>query len=169
MTKPAFVFPVIGFWFGETYRGQGKTNRLEFYDDWVLLEQASQGDLEDECLVGMILVDSDGLAATIRSVKRMGCLTSAWKRRLWRLTGRSRHVFYKIDCEFEATGHIAFNDVQRRVCKSLDENGFDFVDEEDLVGEQALDLADHVERMKASVGEARSIQEIYDRLVALGL
>ncbi len=169
MTHPAFVFPVIGFWFSETYHGQGKTNRLEFYDDWVLFEQASQGDLEDERLVGMILIDSDGLTATIRSVNRMGCLTSAWKRRLLRLTGRSRHVFYMIDCEFEAIGRTAFSDVQRRVCKSLDENGFDFVDEEDLVGEQALNLADHVARMKASVQEARSIQEIYDRLVALGL
>jgi hypothetical protein len=168
MLEPAATFPLIAFWFGENYPGQGKTQRFSFYDDWDGLRLASQRDLHEERRIGMTLVDTAGRTWIIRRIWSTGLRTSAWKRTLFRLFGRRDRLLHDVACEFDDRGFTPFAEVQARVCASIEQNPDDWIDDEAVAGEggvEPLDVESVISAVKGAVYRARTIEEIYDRLV----
>lgn len=166
--EPTATFPLIAFWFGENYRGQGKTQRFAFHDDWDGLRLASQGDLHQERRIGMTLVDTAGRTWTIRRIWSTGLRTPAWKRALFRLFGHRDRLLHHVACEFDDRGFTPFVEVQAHVCACIEQNPDDWVDDEALAGEggvEPLDVESVISIAKAAVHRARSIEEIFERLV----
>jgi hypothetical protein len=94
----------------------------------------------------------------------LGPITQTWERALLTLLRQSDDIEHAVDYELEDRGSILFTEVQDRVCRSIDRNPEDWVDDEAMAGESGppVTLADILEASRAAVMQATNVQELSD-------
>jgi hypothetical protein len=129
-------FPVIAFSKVRNLRGDGWKEDFFAYPSWDVIHLANGEELKWNERTGTVFIDNDNQSWVVRQVESVGYRTPAWKRFVAKYLYRDRRfVVHEIACEMEATGPVAFSDVQDRVCRLIEQNSDDWIDDEAMAGE----------------------------------
>jgi hypothetical protein len=166
--EPRLSFPVIGFWLSEETHGHRHNERFRLFSSSRDLHHARLRELRRSQRTGMLLVDNACRAWAVSKVWSVGPRTLIWMRVLLTLFRQSDDIEHAVDYELEDRGLIFFAEVQDRVCRSIDRNPGDWVDDEAIAGEAGppVKLADILEVVKAAVTQATNLKELSDGLDA---
>ena len=165
---PEPVFPIIAFLTPHRPKGWPITERFVQIGGRSALEQLREGPLKHRDWVGARLVDNTGQAFVIREVKSIGFRTPLWLRLIMRLTRQGDDVEHAVVCRLEPQGPVPFAEVQDRVCRCIDLNSDDWIDDEAMAGEagEPLELDDVLAAAKAAVRRATDVATLFDGLDA---
>jgi len=114
----------------------------------------------------MFLVDSVSRTWVVRSVRSLGFRTPFFQRMLLTLFNDRDSIEHDVRCELDEIGATPFSEVRERVCRAIDKNPDDWMDDEVLAGANGppIRLEDVLEALKAAVRRTTNIQELFDSL-----
>lgn len=162
-------FPVIAFSNVRNLRGDGWKEDFFVYPSLDVIHLANSEELKWDERVGTAFVDCSNQSWIVKRVWSLGYRTPAWKRfvakYLWR---DGRYIIHEIGCEMESTGSMAFSEVQDRVCRLIELNSDDWMDDEAMAGESGppVLLETILESAKAAVRRATCVLDLLENLDA---
>jgi len=159
-------FPVIGFREKRDDSGSPPIENFRGFDAWSDLQTMRQRELRRNEWVGMLLVDSGSRTWVVRSVRSRGFRTPFLQRMLLTLFNDHDSIEHDVRCELDEIGVTPFSEVRERVCRAIEKNPDDWMDDEVLAGESGppIKLEDVLEALKAAVRRTANIQELFDSL-----
>jgi hypothetical protein len=164
------AFPAISF---RSYRGRDDPPGNEHFigvTSWAALCGATGEELKSGEYLGMRLIDDTGATWVVTEVRRLGYRTPLWQRALMTVLNQRDEIFHAVEFEFEERAATSFAEVQDRVCRLIDENREEWIDDEAMAGEAGppVILEDVIEAAKAAVKRATNLTELFDGLEAVG-
>ncbi len=156
-------FPVIAFSTVRNLLGNGWKEDFRAYPSWDVIHLANSEELKWNERIGTLFIDNDKRSWVVSQVESLRYRTPAWKRFVAKYLYRDlRFVVHEIDCEMVATGPVAFSEVQDRVCRLIDQNSDDWIDDEAMAGESGppVTLETILDYAKSSVRRATTVHEL---------
>jgi hypothetical protein len=159
-------FPVIGFWENRDDSDSLRIENFRGFVEWSDLQTMRQRELRRDGWIGMLLVDSDSRTWVMRSVRSLGFRTPFFQRVLLTLFNDHDNIEHEVRCELDEIGVTPFSEVRERVCRAIEKNPDDWMDDEILAGESGppIKLEDVLEALKAAVRRTTNLQELFDSL-----
>ena len=152
------IFPLIAF-----RRPAGVDDGREtfsFVSDLGHLQRARRRDIRTGKMLGMVLIDSGGAAWRIHALKVVRRHTPLWQCVLMTVFPQWDDIEYEVELSLEGLPGIPFPEVQARVCRSIDQNPDDWVDDEAMAGEAGppVTLEYLMEAAKSAVRRSTDIE-----------
>ncbi len=155
---PEMAFPLIAF-----SRPEGADSDREtfgFVSDLDHLQRARRREIRTSEMLGMVVIDSAGAAWRIQALKVVRRRTPLWQCVLMTVFPQWDDIEYEVDLSLEGLPAVTFPEVQARVCRSIDLNPDDWVDDEAMAGEagEPVTLEYLMETAKSAVLRSTDIE-----------
>jgi hypothetical protein len=152
------TFPLIAFC-QPAGAGDGRET-FGFVSDLDHLQRARRCDIRTGVMLGMVLIDSRGRAWRIRALKVARRHTPLWRCVLMTVLPQWDDIEYEVELSLEDLAGVPFSEVQARVCRSIDQNPDDWIDDEAMAGEAGppVTLEHLMEAAKSAVRRSTDIE-----------
>jgi hypothetical protein len=152
------TFPLIAFC-QPAGAGEGRET-FGFVSDHDHLHRARRRDIRTGVMRGMVLIDSRGRAWRIQALKVVRRHTPLWRCALMTVFPQWDDIEYEVQLSLEDLAGVPFSEVQARVCRSIDQNTDDWIDDEAMAGESGppVTLEQLMETAKTAVRRSTDIE-----------
>jgi len=127
------TFPLIAF--RQPAGAEDGRETFGFVADRDHLQRARRREIRTGAMLGMVLIDSGGAAWRIQALKISRRHTPFWRCVLMTVFPQWDDIEYEVDLSLERLPGVPYSEVQARVCRSIDQNPADWIDDEAIAGE----------------------------------
>jgi hypothetical protein len=133
------------------------------------IRRASRREIRNGALLRMTVVDAAGRTAQVCEFRVLRRLTPLWQCALMTVFPQWDDIEFEVEFEFEPLPPTTFADLQARLCRSIDANPDEWVDDEALAGEAGapISLERQLAAAKKVVRAATDLDGIFEGLNTL--